>query len=130
VTTTRALAVLLCAALLSGGCHTTRALTVPWEPAAIPSGPGAVQSGDRLHLVWRDGRDEWVTVERPTEGGFYTTMDNRPYRYNDIATIERQTLHKGRTTVAAIVAVAATVGLIWLLAADFAFGPGFIFISS
>ena len=130
MTTNRALAVLLCASLLSGGCHTTNALMVPSDPGAMPSGPGAVRSGDRLHVVWRDGRDEWVTVERPMEGGFYTTMDNRPYHYRDMASIDRQTLHKGRTTMAAILGIAAAVGLIWLFTADYFIGPGFVFISS
>jgi hypothetical protein len=126
----RALAVLLCASLLSGGCHTMHALSVPTDPAARPVGPGAIQSGDRLHIVWHDGRDEWVTVERPSEGGFYTTMDNRPYQYRDIARIDRQSLDKGRTTMAAIAAVAAAVGVIWVFSANFFIGPGFIFVSS
>ena len=130
MTANRALAVLLCASLLSGGCHTTRALTVPTGPAAMPAGLDAVKSGDRLHIVWRDGRDEWVTVERPTEGGFFTTMDNRPYHYADIASIDRQTLHKGRTTLAAILGIAVAVGLIWAFSADFFIGSGLVLISS
>jgi hypothetical protein len=106
------------------------ALSVPTDPAARPVGPGAIQSGDRLHIVWHDGRDEGVTVERPSEGGFYTTMDNRPYQYRDIARIDRQSLDKGRTTMAAIAAVAAAVGVIWVFSANFFIGPGFIFVSS
>jgi hypothetical protein len=102
---------------------------VPRQAQAAPGAPqplAGLTAGDRLRVHTRDGRHKDLTLDHVSAQGDVFGQQQEHVRAADIASVERRSINKGRTTLL-LVGVCVGVFLLGAIAtfASSGTGPGY-----